>query len=105
MKPEFSLLLLLSIIVFGAITVTNAGGGAPGGGGLRPNFYRFTRCPQAEMLVKALTISKVRSDPTLAPKLLRVHYHDCFVKVRPLFSGLHAMHAYHDSSFCSRLKY
>ncbi|XP_027115731.2 peroxidase 24-like [Coffea arabica] len=80
MKPEFSLLLLLSIIVFGAITVTNAGGGAPGGGGLRPRFYRFTRCPQAEMLVKALTISKVRSDPTLAPKLLRVHYHDCFVK-------------------------
>lgn len=95
MKPELSFLFLLSLVVFGAITVTNAGGGAAGaggGGGLRLNFYRFTRCPQAERLVRDITRSKVQNDPTLAAKLLRVHYHDCFVKVRLPFTDLHAMH-------------
>ncbi|KAL3508035.1 hypothetical protein ACH5RR_033417 [Cinchona calisaya] len=86
------------LLVFGAITTTNAGGrggggGSNSGGGLRFNFYKFTRCPQAEKLVRNITRSKVQNDPTLAAKLLRVHYHDCFVRVRPLFLGLHAMHA------------
>lgn len=96
MKPELSFMLLISLVVFEAITVTNATGGGRfgGGGGLRMNFYRFARCPQAERIVRGITWSKVRNDPTLAAKLLRVHYHDCFVRVRPLYTSMHAMRAY-----------
>ncbi|XP_057771921.1 peroxidase 24-like [Salvia miltiorrhiza] len=48
---------------------------------LIPNFYKVTRsCPQAEKLVKKLTEEKVQKDWTLSAKLLRVHYHDCFVR-------------------------
>ncbi|GFP81888.1 peroxidase 24 [Phtheirospermum japonicum] len=48
--------------------------------GLRTDFYRTTRCPQAEQLVRQVTWENARDDPTLGAKLLRVHYHDCFVK-------------------------
>lgn len=50
--------------------------------GLIPDFYKVTRsCPQAEQLVRQLTWDKVRKDSTLGAKILRVHYHDCFVRV------------------------
>ncbi|KAL5541772.1 hypothetical protein UlMin_009482 [Ulmus minor] len=46
---------------------------------LRKNFYR-RRCPQLEEIVETIIESKVKADPTMAPKLLRLHYHDCFVR-------------------------
>ncbi|KAF8016958.1 hypothetical protein BT93_H2223 [Corymbia citriodora subsp. variegata] len=46
---------------------------------LRKNFYKKS-CPQAEKLVRDITWSKAQADPTLGAKLLRVHYHDCFVQ-------------------------
>lgn len=50
--------------------------------GLILDFYKVTRtCPQAEKIVKRIIREKVRNDRTLGAKLLRVHYHDCFVKV------------------------
>ncbi|XP_051127922.1 peroxidase 24 [Andrographis paniculata] len=48
-------------------------------GGLRPNYYAANGCPQAERLVRQVTWEKVRNDATLGAKLLRLHYHDCFV--------------------------
>ncbi|KAH6808785.1 Peroxidase superfamily protein [Perilla frutescens var. frutescens] len=49
--------------------------------GLIPNFYKVTRtCPKAEQLVRQITWDKVRKDRTLGAKILRVHYHDCFVR-------------------------
>ncbi|KAL3727467.1 hypothetical protein ACJRO7_032229 [Eucalyptus globulus] len=48
-------------------------------GKLRKNFYKKS-CPQAEKLVRDITWSKAQSDPTLGAKLLRMHYHDCFVQ-------------------------
>ncbi|KAG6428094.1 hypothetical protein SASPL_112345 [Salvia splendens] len=49
--------------------------------GLIPNYYKVTgTCKQAEQLVRQVVREKVRNDPTLGAKLLRVHYHDCFVK-------------------------
>ncbi|KAL0348748.1 UNVERIFIED_CONTAM: Peroxidase 24 [Sesamum angustifolium] len=51
-----------------------------GAGGLTSNVYRTTRCPQAERLVRRVTWEKARNDPTLGARLLRVHYHDCFVR-------------------------
>lgn len=51
---------------------------------LKMNYYHKS-CPSVEKIVKEITWSKVAADPTLAAKLLRLHYHDCFVRVRIFF--------------------
>ncbi|CAI9765897.1 unnamed protein product [Fraxinus pennsylvanica] len=43
--------------------------------------YYHKSCPYAEAIVKDITRSKVAPNPSLAAKLLRLHYHDCFVRV------------------------
>lgn len=67
-------LVFLSIVVCG---VSGAGNNVP-----RKNFYKSTRCPNAEQFVRDITWSKAKNDSTLGAKLLRLHYHDCFVRVR-----------------------
>ncbi|KAK0608146.1 hypothetical protein LWI29_026182 [Acer saccharum] len=47
--------------------------------GLRINFYA-ERCPDAETIVKGIILSRVPTNPTLPAKLLRMHFHDCFVR-------------------------
>ncbi|RAL49470.1 hypothetical protein DM860_012903 [Cuscuta australis] len=48
------------------------------GQGTTVGFYRST-CPTAESVVRATVASHYRSDPTVAPGLLRMIFHDCFV--------------------------
>ncbi|XP_024963165.1 peroxidase N1-like [Cynara cardunculus var. scolymus] len=48
------------------------------GQGTRVGFYQTT-CPRVETIVQAAVQSAVRSDPTIAPGLLRMFFHDCFV--------------------------
>jgi len=50
------------------------------GGSLRKNFYRDS-CPQAEEIIKNQTQQHVLANPNLPAKLLRLHFHDCFVRV------------------------
>ncbi|XP_030462532.2 peroxidase 3-like [Syzygium oleosum] len=50
-----------------------------GGYGLRPNFYKES-CPMAEEIVKNVTWSIVAANPTVPPRMLRMHFHDCFVR-------------------------
>ncbi|KAI3821985.1 hypothetical protein L1987_09565 [Smallanthus sonchifolius] len=52
------------------------------GEGLKMHYY-MNRCRSVlvEETVKDIVWSKVDADPTMAAKLLRLHYHDCFVRV------------------------
>ncbi|KAL6545788.1 Peroxidase N1 [Orobanche gracilis] len=44
----------------------------------RVGFYSLT-CPLAENIVRQTAESHYKSNPTIAPGLLRMHFHDCFV--------------------------
>ncbi|XP_059447432.1 peroxidase N1-like [Corylus avellana] len=45
----------------------------------RVGFYSTT-CPRAESIVRSTVLSHFQSDRTVAPGLLRMHFHDCFVQ-------------------------
>ncbi|KAH7577460.1 hypothetical protein ACOSP7_001633 [Xanthoceras sorbifolium] len=49
------------------------------GGDLRKNFYRGS-CPDAENIIKNSTEKHVTNNSELPAKLLRMHFHDCFVR-------------------------
>ena len=50
------------------------------GGKLRKNFYEDS-CPLAEDTVKEIIWKHVACNSTLPAKFLRMHFHDCFVRV------------------------
>ncbi|TYI94801.1 hypothetical protein E1A91_D02G230400v1 [Gossypium mustelinum] len=47
--------------------------------GTRVGFYART-CPRAESIIRSAVQSHFRSNPNIAPGLLRMHFHDCFVQ-------------------------
>ena len=47
--------------------------------GTRVGFYSTT-CPQAESIVSSTVQSHFNSDHTVAAGLLRMHFHDCFMR-------------------------
>ncbi|XP_027336525.1 cationic peroxidase 2-like [Abrus precatorius] len=64
-----SFLLVLALAVVNTVN----------GHGTRVGFYSHS-CFRAECIVKSTVESYVKSDPTLAAGLLRLHFHDCFVR-------------------------
>ncbi|KAE8727120.1 Peroxidase 36 [Hibiscus syriacus] len=50
-----------------------------GGGYLYPQFYDHS-CPNAQEIVKNVVAKAVAKEPRMAASLLRLHFHDCFVK-------------------------
>ncbi|KAI5416250.1 peroxidase 25 [Lathyrus oleraceus] len=46
---------------------------------LKTGFYSSS-CPTAESIVRSTVVSYFNNDPTIAPALLRLHFHDCFVQ-------------------------
>lgn len=59
------------------------------GQGLKLGYYRKT-CPKVEAIVKQETTKIITTAPTLAAPLLRMHFHDCFVRVRWFMFYAHA---------------
>lgn len=51
---------------------------------LRQDYYREC-CPHVEDIVKEVTWKYVAQDLALAATLLRLHFHDCFVRVIHVF--------------------
>ncbi|KAK7319413.1 hypothetical protein RJT34_04134 [Clitoria ternatea] len=63
--------MLFAVVVMNRVVVVH-------GADTRVGFYSST-CPEAESTVKTIVESHVKSDPSLAAGLLRMHFHDCFV--------------------------
>ena len=55
------------------------------GQSLSPTFYQKT-CPNLEKIVRQTTAQFISRVPSLAAPLLRMHFHDCFVRVRCLMN-------------------
>ncbi|XP_034701297.1 peroxidase N1-like [Vitis riparia] len=68
---ETPTLLFLFLIAMAAALVQ--------GQGTRVGFYSRT-CPQVESIVQKTVNSHFQSNPAIAPGLLRMHFHDCFVQ-------------------------
>ncbi|ESQ31485.1 hypothetical protein EUTSA_v10004581mg [Eutrema salsugineum] len=66
----------LSCIV---ISVHGQAAARPGLGGTRIGFYSTT-CPNAETIVRNAVTSGFSANPRIAPGILRMHFHDCFVQ-------------------------
>lgn len=49
-------------------------------GYLRYDYYQQT-CPQAEQIIRSSVRNLFRKQPRIAPALLRLVFHDCFVEV------------------------
>lgn len=73
LKKLLSLLYLQLMLVICVLEMANAQG-------LKMGFYK-TSCPSAESIIKNTTAQYISRAPTLAAPLLRMHYHDCFVRV------------------------
>ncbi|TKY52566.1 Peroxidase 3 [Spatholobus suberectus] len=69
---KIRILLVTCLVLLGILGVCQ-------GGSLRKNFYRDS-CPQAEDIIKCKTQQHVSANPNLPAKLLRMHFHDCFVR-------------------------
>lgn len=69
--------LLLALLVSFVVSIPAVG---VEGNELKMHFYKES-CPNAEDIVRNVTWTLTNADPDLAPDLLRLHYHDCFVRV------------------------
>ncbi|KHN00512.1 Peroxidase 72 [Glycine soja] len=70
-----SFFLLLSFLAFAPLCLCHYNQE----GYLYPQFYDYS-CPQAQHIVKSVLAKYVAEQPRLAASILRLHFHDCFVK-------------------------
>lgn len=58
---------------------------------LQLGFYAKS-CPRAEKIVLDYVNKHIHNGPSLAASFLRMHFHDCFVRVSTIFHLLEALH-------------
>ncbi|KAF2565148.1 hypothetical protein F2Q70_00018968 [Brassica cretica] len=74
-----SVCLFITFLSYLAISVHGQATARPGAGsGTRVGFYSTT-CPTAETIVRNAVTAGFNSNPRIAPGILRMHFHDCFV--------------------------
>ncbi|KAF9588077.1 hypothetical protein IFM89_007318, partial [Coptis chinensis] len=66
---------------------------------LELHFYKSS-CPQAELVVKTIMKQEFKRDSSIAAGLLRLHFHDCFVRVRFKSSLSWFFKCAHSVGFC-----
>nr|CAD1834861.1 unnamed protein product [Ananas comosus var. bracteatus] len=69
------LVMFIVVIVLSSISLASV----TNGGYLYPQFYDRT-CPKAQEIVRSIVVKAHAQDPRMAASLLRLHFHDCFVK-------------------------
>ncbi|KAM0014095.1 putative peroxidase [Helianthus debilis subsp. tardiflorus] len=80
MRKNILVLLVTYILLVGCMAGAH-GQGHGKGGGLKMKYYQnLCRSVSVEDTVRDIVWSKVSADPAMAAKLLRLHYHDCFVR-------------------------
>ncbi|KAG2587846.1 peroxidase 72-like [Panicum virgatum] len=72
-------LVLLACLVVAPLLLAGAARGHPWGGGLFPQFYDRS-CPRAKEIVRSVVARAVARETRMAASLVRLHFHDCFVK-------------------------
>jgi len=96
----------VGVVVLGHLLSCARAGLLESNPGLAYNFYQKS-CPSVDSIVRSVTWAQVAANPALPARLLRLHFHDCFVKVRPASSSarlsLSIIHSFvhsltHDSS-------
>lgn len=70
-----------SMVIFGVIGILSCFAVVSTRAQLQNGFYDHS-CPKAEKLIKEFVHEHIPNAPSLAAALLRMHFHDCFVRVR-----------------------
>ncbi|XP_010936646.1 peroxidase 72 [Elaeis guineensis] len=66
-------------VIFSVLALVPLCFAASGGGYLYPQYYDHS-CPKAQEIVKSVVAKAVAKETRMAASLLRLHFHDCFVK-------------------------
>ncbi|XP_043719896.1 peroxidase 72-like [Telopea speciosissima] len=75
MSLSMSFIMFLSLFAFAPLCFSHKNNG----GYLYPQFYDHS-CPKAQEIVKSVVAKAVAKETRMAASLLRLHFHDCFVK-------------------------